>query len=186
MNKDLLLIVFAMVASTGHAELRLSVAVNNRAEIGRRMLASAEETAGLVFQHAGVGVIWLDCTNSEGPDAEIRLNLVNGTASAMGGRDTALGYAVMPDDDSAGRLIYIFRSELDRLRQELRFIALGHAIAHEIGHLLLGSEHTSFGVMSTAWHAEEISAASIGTMGFSKEQRERIRAAVALRAAVRQ
>ncbi len=40
-----------------------------------------------------------------------------------------------------GNLLYIFREELDRRRMQLRTFMLGHAITHEIGHLLLGPEH---------------------------------------------
>jgi hypothetical protein len=48
---------------------------------------------------------------------------------------------------------------------------LGHVMAHELGHLLLGSNaHSRQGIMCPNWHAGELRLASMGGLLFSEEQ----------------
>jgi hypothetical protein len=57
---------------------------------------------------------------------------------------------------------------------------LGAAIAHEIGHLLLGSNsHTRSGVMVARFRRREMEMAERGELGFTDEQASQIRSAVA-------
>ncbi len=70
------LIVFAMIASAGQAQLRLTVAVNNRAGLDSEMVRGAEEIASAVFRYAGVDLMWQECSNSEARPADFRLTLV--------------------------------------------------------------------------------------------------------------
>jgi hypothetical protein len=60
---------------------------------------------------------------------------------------------------------------------------LGHAIAHEMGHLLLGSApHCRFGIMRGAWTAEDLRSITRGALLFSPDQAALIRQAVMRRA----
>jgi hypothetical protein len=59
---------------------------------------------------------------------------------------------------------------------------LGHAIAHEIGHLLLGSNaHSPVGIMQAKWGPEELRRANRGDLLFGAKEAELIRAHVAVR-----
>lgn len=59
---------------------------------------------------------------------------------------------------------------------DFRAVILGHLMAHEIGHLLLGSEsHSSKGIMRARWQREDLEAAVQGKLGFTPEQREKMR-----------
>ena len=49
-------------------------------------------------------------------------------------------------------------------------VLLGLAIAHELGHLLLGSSHTSTGIMRRSWTLNELRWSRPGDWQFSKEQ----------------
>jgi hypothetical protein len=56
------------------------------------------------------------------------------------------------------------------------YVILGHAIAHEIGHVLLGSsEHSSSGLMRAQWNQANWHLASAGLLTFLPEQTERMR-----------
>jgi hypothetical protein len=55
------------------------------------------------------------------------------------------------------------------------YIVLGHAMAHEIGHVLLGSsEHASSGLMQARWTPATLRLASAGLLAFRREEAERI------------
>jgi hypothetical protein len=48
---------------------------------------------------------------------------------------------------------------------------LGHVMAHELGHLLLGSNaHSRQGIMCPRWHGDELHLASKGSLLCSEEQ----------------
>jgi hypothetical protein len=62
---------------------------------------------------------------------------------------------------------------------------LGHATAHEIGHLLLRSNrHSTVGIMRGQWNQEDLRRASQGGLLFTGAQSEFIRAEVRARTAV--
>jgi hypothetical protein len=88
-----------------------------------------------------------------------------------------------PDEQVAGYFAYVFYDRIQELAQRRR---LGHALladvmAHEIGHLLLGStSHSASGIMCAHWNYEELRKVSEGAMSFipsqSRIMRDRLRA----------
>ena len=59
---------------------------------------------------------------------------------------------------------------------------LGHAMAHELGHLLLGTGHSSQGLMKGSWTSLDLQLASRGKLRFSPDQAGLLhRAALSLR-----
>jgi hypothetical protein len=56
-------------------------------------------------------------------------------------------------------------------------LLLGHAIAHEIGHVMLASDaHSAYGIMRAQWGKSEFDLAAMGRLGFSPQQGAEIRA----------
>ena len=94
-------------------------------------------------------------------------------------RDTLFGYA----DGSALASVFYGRVEdlardVDRDEAEIPVI-LGHAMAHGIGHLLLGSaSHSKTGIMCGQWDRNYLRRTLMGRRVFSPEQMERIKAEV--------
>jgi hypothetical protein len=67
-----------------------------------------------------------------------------------------------------------------------RALLLGHVMAHEIGHLLLGvNSHANTGLMHVPWDRDQREKAYLGTLLFTNKEAEQIRhqAAARLRAA---
>jgi len=61
---------------------------------------------------------------------------------------------------------------------------LGYTIAHEVGHLLLGSDtHSPAGIMTARWNSKVLRSATRQTFSFTKEQAEQLRANVRARLA---
>ena len=52
---------------------------------------------------------------------------------------------------------------------------LAHAMAHEIGHLLLPYGHSAAGLMRADWDAKDMRLAAHGRLNFTREQAELIR-----------
>jgi hypothetical protein len=63
---------------------------------------------------------------------------------------------------------------------------LGHAIAHEIGHVLLGTiDHSPSGIMKARWETADYRQAEMGLMKFTAREGEAIRKRAAVQISVR-
>jgi len=60
---------------------------------------------------------------------------------------------------------------------------LGYAIAHEIGHLILGPEHTAYGLMRQRWTSDEENRIRGGSLRFDGKQAAALRSGLAERVA---
>jgi hypothetical protein len=95
----------------------------------------------------------------------------------------ALGFA-LPFARS-GAHVSIFYDRVETLSLSVNaplYVVLGHAIAHEIGHVLLcSSDHTSGGLMHARWNQSSWKLASAGVLGFTEAEARQLRRAAALR-----
>jgi hypothetical protein len=90
----------------------------------------------------------------------------------------SLGFAVPSKPGEFGGFAGVFYDPVKRLssRGFSEPVILGHAIAHELGHLLLGFEaHSNEGIMKAEWHGKELKRAENATLVFDPRQRSRIR-----------
>jgi hypothetical protein len=73
--------------------------------------------------------------------------------------ESVMGVAVDGVTDGGGRIAYIFADRIGQtaLQHLAKFErALGHAMAHEVGHLLLGDHsHSRAGLMTADWYPLE-------------------------------
>jgi hypothetical protein len=197
-------LTFLTVAPLGFAQTptpptslnpEVSISVHDYAGVPNALLASAEDQARDIFRQAGLETVWLNCS----PQLE-KLELEPGSCyfsdslhltlkisphamnAQVRNRLDVLGTAY-PDEKGAGYFAYVFYDRIQELAQQRR---LGHALladvmAHEIGHLLLGStSHSASGIMCAHWNYEELRKVSEGAMSFVPSQsgimRDRLRA----------
>jgi len=178
--------VFAGVEGSGQT---IRVRVNNYAQATPATIASAEREAGRILGEAGLRMVWLDCSMEhfggvhvqknpcldplEATDIVLRV-LSEQTQNRF--QDTVFGFAVVP---ILASVYYDYASRTAK-RDNAEFeapIILGCVIAHEIGHLLLGSNsHSSSGVMQARWERKQVKQAMTGVMLFTHEQSKRIQA----------
>jgi len=143
------------------AKLPLVVRTYDSAGVSARVLDRARESARLSLAAVGIDPIWrpchaTGCVNRPKPH-EIMIRFVKATPFSEPG---SLGFAAVDVAQRAGTLATIYVDRVDRLadlaggdRGEL----MGLAMAHEIGHLLLGTvEHAPFGLMRATWRGDEI------------------------------
>jgi hypothetical protein len=163
------------------------VLVHNYAVVDSGVLKQAEKTAERVLASGGVQVHWLDCQenreqpeqceNEPGPSVLV-LHVLPAGVTRRAAPSGSLGFAVPPKPGEFGAFAGVFYDRVKRLssRGFSEPVILGHAIAHELGHLLLGFEaHSEEGIMKDEWHAKELKRAENATLVFDAVQRTRIR-----------
>jgi hypothetical protein len=166
---------------------RIRVRVNNYTQATPAMLAGAEREAGRILDRAGLQIVWLDCSAGhstadrqdpcreplEATDIVLRL-LSESTQNKF--QDTVFGFAVVPILASVYYDYAVHLARSDNAEFEIPII-LGCVIAHEVGHLLLGSNsHSGSGIMQGQWERGQIRKAMTGTLLFTPEQAKLIRA----------
>jgi hypothetical protein len=170
--------------------LWVRVFVYNYAGLPAGCVDRAQREAGRIYRQIGVHVEWIDCPMSErgtrpavcdtrrGPsNLELRL-LSRSMAKGLGFDSTAMGFALQPHD-GPGSLANVFThraAELAVNRNLDHAVILGHLIAHELAHLLLGpARHSAGGLMRDGWGKRELAWAAQGSLTFLPSEAERIR-----------
>jgi hypothetical protein len=198
------------------------VFVYDDAGVSAGTLARAEQKAARIFEHAGLDVVWKNCSTSTkhvGPDALVRAGKnppgsayeraaglrpagrVGTPASTWSGFDcgrvewpTHLAVRFVPHSASLTNEVFgaaflsadgkgcysdVFYNLVAGLHADWNIglaDILGNVIAHELGHLLLGSNsHSPAGIMRARWQAEELQRVAKGTLSFNAEQAEYMR-----------
>jgi len=166
----------------------VSISVHDYADVPTPLLSAAEDQAREIFRHAGLETAWLNCSpkleNLEprscyfSDTTHLTLKISPHAMNAQArNRIEVLGTAY-PDEKGAGYFAYVFYDRIQELAKRLR---LGHALladvmAHEIGHLLLGSiSHSPSGIMCGHWNYEELRNVAEGTMSFDPTQSRMMR-----------
>jgi hypothetical protein len=103
-------------------------------------------------------------------------------AARLASSQICLGLSVGPGGNKRGDMAYVFYyrvEELARGRSLSAADSLGHAMAHEIGHLLLGTNsHSPTGLMRARWDRSDLLRAATGWLIFTDDESERLRAEV--------
>lgn len=165
----------------------ITVQVYNSASISLQALATAEEEAARIFREAGVAVSWLNCplTVPEAqanpiciapcPPSRFAVRIVPEVPTDRA--NTSLGVA-LTEGGIYATIFFPRVVENAKLRIATASQILGHAMAHEIGHLLLGPvPHTLSGIMRGGWAAEDLRSMTMGALRFSPQQSAVIREA---------
>jgi hypothetical protein len=145
--------------------------------IRRTSLTRAAE----IFARAEVEIGWVHCParcgRAPSPD-QLILRMTRSPSTATG-----VGTSLIDPVLQAGRLATVYVDQVDAMARRSntdRVAILSRAIAHEIGHLLLGTtEHTRTGLMRGIWTAEELRRNHGEDWQFSPFQRTILRARIA-------
>ena len=172
------LIPQALAAEETHAvtpsNLRITVAVVGSAHVAAGTLGRAEREASRILEGAGLSATWLETDVNSPIDLPPDAIVLRIEAHAGPKHDPkAIGVALAPElGDGVYATIFF-----DRVRQRAADAGLnvgsvlGHAIAHEIGHLLLGTNsHSGSGLMSAVWTASELRSLEKGQLNFVPDE----------------
>jgi hypothetical protein len=185
----LLLSGIALGTSDQSDGIVIKVFVNNTAKVSGALLDESEAEVGRIFHAASIRIAWVHCQDKHfGEDICSRVPAVNefvvhliptGSTSS----DSVFGMAFV-GLNGIGRYCNIF---VDRIKQAEDNVAstaelMGTVMAHELGHLLLGSRsHSAEGLMRPIWDHQCLRGIGMGRFLFTPQQslliRERYRKA---------
>jgi len=140
---------------------RLIVRVYNSFGAPADDLHRAFTIASAVLWRAGIHTAWRDCGFTECDDplgpAEIIVRVAATNASS---EPHSLGFSYVDVRERAGTLSTVYGDRVNALAKEAEVDAgelLGRAMAHELGHLLLGtSRHAVSGLMRGVWSTADL------------------------------
>ena len=179
-----LLAVFFISVATNLKGSTPDVVINvyNDARVEENTLEKAQEEATRILAHAGINAEWINCKGLQpqpvlNPYCSLPMSqnhlVLRVVPFQIRGGDSVLGVAFL-DEDQPGVQADIFYPSLDGLCREAgtsRSRVLGNVIAHEIGHLLLGTHsHSARGIMRPHWHNQELDQIGMGTLLFTDTQ----------------
>jgi hypothetical protein len=179
--------------------LRIVFEVRDHARIPTHIVTRAKDEMTRIYRDACVNIMWRDPVPGASqrhawPSAatadpgfalvvlprEMTDQLVVATEALGGAAGTR---------EQRGRMAYVFYDRVERVaRTHLRtgrrtgaydfddVIVLAHAMAHEIGHLLLPYGHSAAGLMRANWDAADLQRAVRGQLNFTPQQAQSIRA----------
>jgi len=169
----------------------ISVSIHDQAEVPEQTLRQAQRTATRLFEHAGIRLEWMECTpNPAGTSVEqlcsdakypqhLHLSIVSRsrglTAATIG-----ISFLSPGGEGCYADIFYEPVLELQGMEKQDLGSMLGHAAAHELGHLLLGTNsHSVQGLMRARWEGPELLQIHNRTLYFSEGQARRMRETLA-------
>lgn len=189
-------------AAPSETSLTLTIHIRNYAEVDHETLMEAEKVATGVFRKAGVETRWINALSSGNGQkkftgeemsnpSHIQLNILPPLmAERLGLPDNVMGVAPGTCKERDRQVVYISYNKVETIAEwqawariegsistsALRVQILGHAIVHEIGHLLLNQEsHSDTGIMRAIWDLKQLRDACYGYLVFTPSEAEAIR-----------
>jgi hypothetical protein len=147
---------------------RIVIRLYNTFGVSVSDMRAAQLSAQSTLEDAGIAVAWRACTvkgrrgagasdrceDSLGAD-EVIMRILATPSSVKRKAPETLGYSYVDARTSSGVLSAVFADRIQSLAVRASTagaVLLGHAIAHEVGHLLLGmANHSATGLMRARW-----------------------------------
>jgi hypothetical protein len=170
---------------------RITVRLYNYARVSSSSLSEAVAYAEEALRRAGLRAEWIEhsitasgCVSVRGSDrlgpSDLVLRiLADRRARRLHPKSLVLGMAHMESGKDYGMVASIFSGRITSIAEAAGFRdrpLLGHVLAHEVGHLLLGpGRHAKAGLMRCPWGKRELKKAARGQLWFRAEEARRIR-----------
>ncbi len=185
----------------GESGPKLTVTIYNYAQAPSATLDEAEAVAARIFERTGIESSWREKSATAAGsetiantartrnEVHITMHIVpRPMAVRLAPSQICLGLSIVPGGDKRGDVAYVFYHRVEELARGRNLSAgdsLGHAMAHEIGHLLLGSNsHSPSGLMRARWDRSDLLRAATGWLVFTDAEAERLRREVDVRRSV--
>ena len=178
-------------------DMRVVIRTYNSTDLPAADLESAVASATAILKASGLATGWHACEpalvlNAEHPCAtplranEIAVRIVRLTTRADYRGELPLGYSLVDTATRSGSLATIYMDRVTWLAEAAGVdgrLVLGRAIAHEVGHLLLGTNaHSESGLMRAVWSCDALKRNTGRDWLFAPGDARAMRQAVRLRA----
>ena len=166
------------------------VRIYNYADVSAEDLATARATGDLIFKRAGIVLAWTDCrvtahgsggacTEPLNEGREFLVRLMEDGGGGTSAERLTLGISMLDRQRQSGVLITVDPRLVRTIAEGTssdRGVLLGRAIAHELGHLLLGrANHARFGLMRGYWSRDELLRARAADWQFTGSEEAQMR-----------
>ena len=187
----------SQLRAAGTPRPAVTVFVYNYAGVSPKNLGDTKRIAGRILGEAGVNARWRNApvvqyASSDrrrkedfGP-ATLVVRLLSGEMTRrLGFQPNHYGFAQSTQDGGFPFVAGVFSYRAQQLARgvpSLLPVILGHLVAHEIGHLLLGPDgHSGRGIMRAPWEEADLQRALQVGLHFTSDEAVRIRANVKAR-----
>jgi len=172
---------------TAAKPLDLRVSLFNDASLPASKVEQAQKVAAAVFARSGIAVEWLTCGRpNETPQEQFacgqescpRHLQVRILSKSLNLKESTFGISYLGEGGEGFQadIFYAGVAHLEQGRINGSESVLGLAIAHELGHLLLGTDsHAVSGLMRRVWSADDLAAAAKGNLVFTEGESRRLR-----------
>ena len=160
---------------------QLTVCVHNDAGISAPVVLRAQQETAKIFRSASVGLEWSCAAETaespvwgRTPEPAVRPTLVvRIVARSRNLSGEVFGVAFLGPDGFGQQADVFYDNVASLSRQSLRNsgLVLGSVMAHELGHLVLGTNsHSASGLMKAHWDSYELKKMSMGQLRFESTQ----------------
>jgi hypothetical protein len=118
----------------------------------------AIDTASAILLASNIPTTWPPCAfrcAAPPEPGDLVVRVVRGASAKAGSKEVELGYSVIDPATRSGVLATVYLDRAQRVASQAHVavgVVVGRAIAHEIGHLLLGTaSHEPQGLMRAVW-----------------------------------
>jgi hypothetical protein len=194
-----LLTIFTAAAGAAEVppDLRVVIRTYNAARLADADVEAAIGTATAILRASDVELAWRGCDDGVVRTAvhpcaaalgvnELAVRLVRTTTDTHYRGELSLGYSLVDTATRSGALATIYVDRVAWLATAAgvdRTMLLGRAIAHELGHLLLGTNrHSASGLMRAVWSCADLQRNLADDWAFAAGDRQAMRQAIHLRA----
>ena len=162
--------------------------VRKRALAGARDILTRVEVDVAWLQCPPGGLAWLTSACSAPPQpGDLIVRLARASSHVRRQYPHALGFSLVDTATGQGTLATVFTDRVELLAQRARIdrgAVLGRAIAHELGHLILGTnQHGASGLMRERWTSAELERDHPQDWQFTAVERQALHATLQDRAA---
>lgn len=178
---------FCWIGSTLCPAQSLGIRLNDYADLSGQEIERMTEVAGRVLGHAGITVNWMHCRGAAAPaDAEALCSTVlrpHDIVMRVQPREPVrwdtgihtLGDSIVMANGGQYSTVFVPAVRAQAKSFGVAFdLLMGYALAHEVGHCLLGPGHSVDGLMKAQWNPKDAEGMTRFGLGLSKADAKRV------------
>jgi hypothetical protein len=168
------------MASASCSAQTLVIGLYDYSDLSAKETAHLTETADLAFAHSGIRVVWRHCRGALAVasgitcEGEIQVNEIvmrlqpGGPRSSHDGR---MGHTIVTAEGGYYASVFVPSVRAQAAGFGIAFdLLMGYAVAHEVGHCLLGPGHSYAGLMRGTWNRKDASEMSRISLHLTKQE----------------